>query len=132
MSFENICLDCTIEEEECAGINKCGFLEDVLTQMENGLEPRYQKKGFARIKAALNLNWRNAIKEPIDSIKWIIALYLDEDPYYCWADLVMWAEKLSGYGFFEGLRDRKEFMASNCGYCGKCETFVITKLKEDD
>jgi hypothetical protein len=99
-------------------------IEDFITEVET--EPRAYKKGFSRIKSAFSLNWKNAIKDPFESIRWIVALYLDENPYYCWADLVMWAQDMSGYGFFEGLRDRKElFMAGNCGYCGKCE------VKED-
>lgn len=89
--------------------------------MEVDPQPREYKKGLARIKAAFCLNWKEAVKHPIKAIKDIIILYLDEDSYYCWADLVAWAEDLSGYGFWEFLRNRYDFKATGCGYCGKCE-----------
>lgn len=83
-------------------------------------KPVVFKKGLDRIKKAFNLNWKNAIKHPIESIKWIIAVYLDENPKYCWAKLVIWVQFESFWEIFE----LDNFLVT-CNpkdtYCGKCE-----------
>jgi hypothetical protein len=98
-------------------------IEDFITEVET--EPRKYKKGFARIKAAFSLNWKNAIKHPIDSVKTIIILYLDENPLYCWADLVCWSIDYMEHPFFDLFRYPESYQVTGCGYCGKCE------VKED-
>lgn len=83
-------------------------------------ESRKFKKGFARIRAMFQLNYKNAVKHPIESIKWMAALYLNENPKYCWADLVSWV-------VYESLFDlRFKLFECHCNenigfYCGKCK-----------
>jgi hypothetical protein len=91
---------------------------DLSVYEEEKPEVREFITGFARIRKALTLNWKNAIKKPFESVRWIIALYLDEDPYYCWARLVHWV--VLDYDFWDLIKYHQDYEAYGCNYCGKC------------
>ncbi|OPY29475.1 MAG: hypothetical protein A4E27_00159 [Methanobacterium sp. PtaU1.Bin242] len=77
------------------------------------LEPLEFETGFKRIKKALDIKWHLAHRDILETIRWVIALYLNESPKYCWADLVTWSLGWHGFGEVSEAHD--------CGYCGKCD-----------
>jgi len=62
-------------------------------------------------------------------IKYIIATYLNKNPEYCWANLVLWAEGITPFWivfntlYMKNQICRKDVLLGIQGksYCGKCD-----------
>jgi hypothetical protein len=58
-------------------------------------------------------------------IRWLIALLLNRNPKYCWAELVMWSAKYSTFEETKSLSCVEH--DCECGWCGKCDRTGMIK-----